>query len=68
MIRALISAEMPPLRQPSSTMTRAVRARDGLDDRRVVERTQRAQVDHLGLDALGGELLGGGRALDRVPP
>ena len=51
-IRALISAERLPLRQPSSTITarRVLRteARIGL----VVERPQNAQVDHLRLDAL----------------
>jgi len=38
---------------------RAMRARDRFEQRRGVERAQHAQVDHLRLDALGGEPLGG---------
>jgi inner membrane transporter RhtA len=36
-----------------------VRSRERLDDRLQVERDERARVDHLDLDALGGELVGG---------
>ena len=36
-----------------------------LDDRVDVERRQRAQVDHLGVDAVGGQLLGGGERCRR---
>ena len=58
MIRALTSAARLPVRQPSSTTTaRWVRHTD-VEDRSVVERAQRAQVDDLGVDAVGGELLG----------
>jgi hypothetical protein len=57
-MRALISAERLPLRHPSSTITARWVAHAG-HDRGVVERPQRPQVDHLGVDALGGELLGG---------
>ena len=59
MMRALISAERLPLRQPSSTTTaRWVRVTER-QDRVGVERAQRAQVDHLGVDAVGGQHLGG---------
>ena len=66
MIRALTSAARLPLRQPSSTITarwvRRTEARIG----RVVQRPQRAQVDHLGLDPLGGQLVGRVQRLDQA--
>ena len=40
-----------------------VRPGDRLDDRLEVERNERARVDHLDLDPLGRELLGGGERL-----
>ena len=51
-MRAMISAARLPLRQPSSTTTRAARLAHRRDDRRRVQRAQHAQVDHLGRDAL----------------
>ena len=63
MTRAAISAPTPDCGQPSSTVTqRPVFFTDstiGLG----VHRAERAQVDHLGLDALLGEFFGG---LERV--
>jgi hypothetical protein len=41
----------------------AVGPGDGLQDGLVVERSQHAQVDHLGVDAAGGEVVGGLQAL-----
>ena len=45
-----------------------MRARDRLEEGRVVERAQRAQVDHLGLDAFAGEHLRASSAFHRLPP
>jgi hypothetical protein len=59
MIRALTSAARLPLRHPSSTDDRSMRAPDRREERRLVQRPQRAQVDDVGLDALAGERLGG---------
>jgi hypothetical protein len=67
MMRAAISAARLPLRQPSSTIT-ARRVLAPRRDGRVVERPQRAQVDHLGLDALAGQRLGRLQRLASEPP
>ena len=63
MIRAAISAERPPLRQPSSTITARCVRRHRFDDRLVVERAQRTQIDHLGLDLVLGQFRRGRQRL-----
>ena len=44
-----------------------MRAHDGIEDGRLVQGAEDAQVDDLSLDALGGELIGGGERLAQHP-
>ncbi len=59
MIRMPISAPTPDCGQPSSTVTQPPGLLHRGDDRLDVHRAERAQVDHLGLDALLLKLLRG---------
>ena len=66
MMRALISpARLPVLHPSSMTTARCVRATDARIAV-VVERAQDAQVDDLGVDARGRELLGRGERLGQA--
>ena len=55
---ASTSPAQPPVSGPSSTTAMPVRLLHRADDRLEVDRPQRAQVDHLGRDALLGEEVG----------
>ena len=59
---AQISEPIEQVGQASSTVTRRLVLRTDARIVSHVDRAQDAQVDHLGLDALAGQRLGGGRA------
>ena len=59
MMRAAISAPTPHCCQPSSTVTRRAGLLDRRNDGVGVHRLERAQVNHLGIDAFAGQFFGG---------